>query len=306
MKSKLFKRKSFNSEVRKYIISLIEINPYLAKKEFKEYLDVYDEDYYAVDKYVNTLIILGEFDEAEEQLKILEELIQRVSSLKRKPGVIEFLIGRVFINKMNLLCRQEKFEELYKYYNENYKLIQNLLGNYFEGLMIFCKCKLGIIDLETTKKHPTSSLSKQIINYDENAFFELVKRRIEVSPNTTGNFTAVHEDGVFVENFPLDEIVKKIKSIILSKDDKRLYYNFATCHYIFKYNNCGKVNGESTNYFRVVCLQNTNQIITMYPAVGCENLPCVDLNKRYDSLDDKPLIKKRNRVEEFNRRFGFK
>ena len=59
------------------------------------------------------------------------------------------------------------------------------------------------------------------------------------------------------------------------------------------------------NYFQVVTLHGTNNIITMYPATSCEYLSYIDLN--YLKKDKKNAkTKTRSQIEKFNARYNIK
>ena len=53
------------------------------------------------------------------------------------------------------------------------------------------------------------------------------------------------------------------------------------------------------NYFIVICLHNTNNILTMFPARDCEKLPYVDLNY----LNNSYVSERPSQIDKFYRKF---
>ena len=87
--------------------------------------------------------------------------------------------------------------------------------------------------------------------------------------------------------------------------DKRLFAGTYDDTYIFKYDNCGRDNNKSVDFFRVVCFHDTNEIITLCPASECECLPYVDLN--YLIRDNEiPKVKRLSQTEKFKQRYNSK
>ena len=299
----------YNKEKFQYITSLIDINPFVARKEIEDYISQYGEDYFIIGQYIYCLIILGYFDEAEIQLKEFEFSIEGDKYLNRNPEVFTKIKARLISNKINLLMRQGKYQELYDYYQSNFHLIRSLWGDEHTPLMFYCKKMLGMLDVNRREQH--TYIFRQIVNYDENDFLEHIKKHLIVDGyNNNGNDEI--NPCIFNENFPLNEVIEELKRIIPSEGDKRLYYNFYVSIYVFRYDNCGKVNGRSVNYFKVVCFQNTNNFITMYPDVDCKDLPHTDLNylnMGTDRTNDPKrllLAKRESRIDKFNKRFGLK
>jgi len=75
--------------------------------------------------------------------------------------------------------------------------------------------------------------------------------------------------------------------------------------YIFKYENCG-IQGEKTlNYIRVIALQDSDEIITMYPYENIANLKYIDITPRIKE-PSKQLVKRMSQIDKFNQRYGIK
>ena len=83
--------------------------------------------------------------------------------------------------------------------------------------------------------------------------------------------------------------------------DKMLYCGFVDNTYVYKYDCCGRVDGKVVDYFKVVCLHGTKNIITMYPIKKDHNLPCVDLNYLKENAKE---IKLTSQIDKFNQRYA--
>ena len=299
------KQAFYNAKELEYIVNkYLNNNPYKAIQKLEEYLLKYPNDYSAHSYYIYALIIIGDFETAEDQLNNLENLIGGENYCSNTPKYLVEAKFRYMSNKIKLLLRQEKYEELFKYYLKCFDEVTSTFENFGALkvlIMFYCRKKLNLVDDELSEDAPY--LLKQINNYNEEMFIEHMQKHL---------YNGIREkeqvQGIFNDEFPLKAVVEEIRKSIPHDGDNRLYFNYYESVYVFKYNNCGKVNDESTNYFRVVCFQNTNQIITMYPAVDCENLPCIDLNyldKGYSSPYTKALAPP-SRIDRFNKRFGLK
>ena len=294
------KNSYYNEHEFRYILNSLDKNPLLTRKKIEEYLEKYPKDYLAYIYYAHILIVLGFFDEAETILDNLENII---NDKKFKNNIPKSLQDKnkfnIISTRLSLLAYQEKYIELQQYYNENIHSIKQM-DLELNPLMFYCRKKLGLIDSERRDKH--SYLFKQIVQYKESDFLEHIKKHLaDYNQN-------VEEPNpcIFNFDFPITEILTEIKKYIPS--DKRLCSNFYVNVYVFKYDGCGKVNGESVNYFKIVCFHNTNDIITVYPDVDCQALPYTDLNymnKYYSSPKTLSLKHKGlSQIEKFNQRYG--
>ncbi len=106
---------------------------------------------------------------------------------------------------------------------------------------------------------------------------------------------------IFNLDFPLEVVLTELKTLI--PNDTMTNFGFYNNFYLFKYDNVGKVNRRSVDYFRVVVINGTNKILTMYPLEHGENLPYVDLNY-LNPIYQKPSEKKLSRVEKFYQKYN--
>ena len=276
----------------KQALSFIETNPLIANLKFKNYLKKYPTDYSAQIFYISTLITLGNFEEAE---KILETLKFSFEIDKDYQNNVNKTIQRkiklnIISSTLRLLSYQEKYKELYQYYLLHINDIKELDID-IKKLIFYCKKKLDMLDINKREQH--NYIFRQIISYEENDFLVHIKKHL-IAEETNSS--------IFSNDFPLNEILIEIKNYILAS--KRIYPYLYADTYIFKYNNSGKVNDKSVDYFEVICFHNTSNIITMYPTECCEELPYIDLN--YLIKNNNPKTKKLSQIDKFNKRYGVK
>lgn len=260
----------------------------LAKTEFEHYLADFPMDYYAHSMYSSVLIRLRQFELAEKVIDGVMSITARLSLERR-----EELEVNLFYNKLAVLSYTSRFNELYEYINKRKDYLTRIKG--IEALLYFCEKQLGILKL--TKSKSNKYLINQIIDYSESDMIEHVKRHL-------ADFYVHGETlyfSVFCENFPFNEVLEAIKKNIFSKNG--ICLGLYDESYFFKFDNCGKDNYRTTDYFKVVCFQNTNQIITMYPEVNCEKLPFVDLNYLNPNISNghSKVISQRDK---FNKRYN--
>lgn len=154
---------------------------------------------------------------------------------------------------------------------------------------------MGLI--KETRDEINRYLYKQINEYDINDFYDHIKKHLY---DCSTEFSEESWDKFF-EDFPLKEIINESKKYIPS--NKCLYKGFYTSVYVFKFDNCGKVNNKTVDYFKIICLENNSNFITMYPADECKYLPYIDLNylKQENEL---PKIKRLSQIEKFNQKYN--
>lgn len=283
----------FNIWEAKRVLKYAETDPLRAKEEYETYLEKYPRDYITYTFYANVLIILGHFDEAEKVLDYAKKLYEKNGRFYNDLAKMEYFEKKLIWDTLRLLSYQEKYEELYNFYSQNYGAIKNI-G--IKSIDTYYRKKSGRLNMD--RDGATSYLTKQIIKYDEKEFLDHIKKHLQDCDDDIEKST-----GVFYEDFPLNEVVEEIKKHIPS--NKKLCYGFFDDTYIFKYDECGRDNNKSVNYFKVVCLHNTNDFITMFPSVECENLPYTNLN--YFVKDKKEVkVKRLSQIEKFNNKYNKK
>ena len=69
-------------------------------------------------------------------------------------------------------------------------------------------------------------------------------------------------------------------------------------------NECGRVDNKLANYFKVVCLHDTKDFITMCPVLEGENLPYIDINYLKEEKETSK-VKRISQTEKFYQRYKY-
>ena len=268
---------------------LIRYDPIQSIQLFEEYIKKYPNDYSAQNCYVFLLIVLGNTKEANEFLNSMEQSIYYNSRFCNHFDKIEFVDKGIFLNKIRILSRMGDYKELYAYYMRN----QHLFDDH-ELLLVpfYCRNMLGLLK---DGKEYSSYLYGQIANYSNDEFLKHIERH-------TADYNKDLDEpnsSIFTASFPLNKVLDEIKKYIPS--DKGLGYGFFEDTYVFRYDECGRNKNKLTDFFKVVCFHDNNNLITMCPSERCENLPYTDLN--YLIKQDNPKVKSISQIEKFNRRY---
>lgn len=240
-----------------------------------EYLNRFPNDYYAWGRYIDVLIKLGQLDEAEYIL----------DSLELKDNVPESSRQGLLLVKVKLLCCQKKYQECYDLFDKN-AIVFYENGWLVKSVSFFLRKKLNKL---IPSDNDDSYLTKQIISYSE----ELALDHLTKHQSIPGN----DNEFLFVEGFPLEEVYYQVRELIpncigypSSIIDKK---------YFFKYDCNGYVYGKMTDYFGVVVLNDSTDIITMFPYKNTGNLSYTDITPIVENKE-----KKISRVDKFNQKYG--
>ena len=141
---------------------------------------------------------------------------------------------------------------------------------------------------------------RQIIDYRKddflvNALLHTYEYREKNSDNS--------DISTFEKDFPLEKVIEEIDKYLLASPS--IYNGFVEDTYVFKYDNCGRINNKMQNYFKVFCFHNTKNIISLYPVSDCELLPYTDLNylNNYNKND---ISNRTSQTEKFMKRYAKK
>lgn len=274
------------------VASLKDTDPNQAIEKLEKYLSEYSDDYSAFSYYASNLITVGRIDEAE---KVINDVEKSVLADKRFSNNQDYKMSTLslslFFNRLRIYSYRKQYDELYKFFKNNPHKAKEL--NLLD-VMLYCKSKLGKI--YENNRFPNTYLFNQISNYKEEVFLDHIKKHL-------ADYNSKLDEpnkNIFVPDFPIDDVLKEVKKYIPSK--QTLYTGFYENVYIFKYNECGRVNNRLVNYLKVICFDGTTDMITVLPVDYGENLPHVDLNYMVEEKDVKE-VKKISAVERFNKRF---
>lgn len=283
--------KYYNEASFQYAIDLLETDPFHAKLRFKEYIERYPRDYYARAYYALLLTRLCLFEEAEAEYNYIKLKAQNDHFYICNQEDLKGFFYNMLIIKLKILAYQEKYEEMFNLIKDTKDTIHQ---EDFKYISYYCRIKLGTID-----KNIQGGAYRfiQAYNYNEELFREHIKKHTKEYNDKEDSLVG----SIFNDDFPIDKVIEEIKKYIPS--DKKLFLGYFDNTYFFKYDNCGKVDNSKSNYFKVVCFQNTTNFITMCPALDCEKLPFVDLNYLRDLEEDKGKVKRLSQIDKFNQRF---
>ncbi len=285
-------KKHFNVWEFKQALELGEKDPISARVLYEEYLKKYPDDYSAYSYYCSNLITLGELELAEKVLNYVEKEYLKNDAFNKKHKIEKFEYNLFFV-RMKLLSYQERYEELYKLCVKN---ISRVVDKSLNSVWFYSKKRTGRLNNE--KRDVNSYLFKQIVRYEEEDFYKHIEKHLS-SYNEKAD---VPNSSIFEENFPLKEVVEEIKKYIPS--DKRLFLGFYDDIYYFKYDECGRDDKKLVDYFKVVCLHNSQDFITMCPMNCNDNLPYIDLN--YMKKEEPVKVKRMSQIDRFNQRYNRK
>jgi len=253
----------FNKQAMLKILDMQVYDPYSAKTMYEEYLKEFPYDYSTHCLYANLLTTIGLLDEAETVLNNVKESILRDKVYLRKhKDRLDKIDSDMLYSTARLLCYQNKYEELRSLCRKYNTQIKAFGGN---SLIFFCMKKCGLLDSNPDKYKHGYSFS-QIVSYSHESFLEHIKPHCALYSDEV-DLT----DSYFVYDFPLQKVLEEVKKNIPS--DKKLYIGTHDNIYYFKYDDCGKHGSKNRDYFKVVCLHGSADIITMYPCEEGEKLP---------------------------------
>ena len=282
--------KYFNKFETKKIIDIMNIDPVTARDQFEEYLERYPKDYSAHTFYASTLITLGNYDEALKILENVEILADRDTNFNSSSERRRLFERDLLFTKLRLLSYQEKYDEIEGLYDEYY---QKIMDANIRGLFFYCKKKLN--KLGNIDRSKQSYLFKQIIEYHFEEMLEHIRKHLADCNLDCDNY----KTSVFIPGFPIESLLDEIKKYIPS--NKCIYPGFFEDVYLFKYTECGKFNYKVTNYFEVVCLHNTDNIITIYPVIIDPKREYIDLD--YMKKEETHKVRRISQIDRFNKRY---
>lgn len=278
------------------VLKLYDTDPFLAEKRLKELVELYPDNYYMLLNYVILLTKVCKIDEAEENYNKLINYLSVNNSASFRSKNINGFSRNLKVAKLKILCYREKYQELLDYLNNDCK---NLNDDDKGFLKFLSKFKLGLVKLNNSNSG--SYRCNQINNYSDILFRKHLLRHLSPSDES-----AKRDDlALFGKDFPAGKVISEVRKNLLPEN--KLFCGYIDDTYFFKYNNCGYVGGQATDYFKVVCIHNTKNILTMYPTLGCDNLPYLNLSYiDKNNLDNKPKTKTLSQVDKFKQRYNLK
>lgn len=275
---------------------LIKVDPYLARQKYEEYLMEYPCDYNSWCLYIGVLISLHEFELAEEKLNYIEGVASNNTKYLSDPKKRYTKLKDFFFCRLRLLNYTNRYKDLFEMIRLDENRCYMYEFKFFKLLDIYCRKKLGKhIDLDRVDDN---YLMRQIIDYS----FELMVSHVNEHSSEYNLMLDVPNPGVFSHDFPIQKVLSEFKD--RADYDKRMCSGLIDDSYFFKYDNCGRVDGKSTDYFKVVCFSDSYDIITMFPEEYGEYYPYIDLNFLKENTSSK--VKCISQRDRFNRKYNRK
>ena len=282
----LKEKKYFDDKWFQQILLLLD-NKKIARamEELAIYLESYPYDLCARTGYASLLLDCGRVDEAEW-------LINGTIITKRTTDRSIYELIKV---RLKLLCEQRKYEECYKLFMENDSLLKSNLDDYY-SVLVFLKMRLSlpIMKSECCKSYSV----EQMISYSEERAIEHIKKHVD-------NFDS-SDASCFSSDFPVEEVYYKLRNILPINTEVNLYSGMGKNYYIFKCDGNGRAFRKIINYIKVICIQDTNDILTMFPYNNKYNLPYTVLDLELDKSwgEEKPNTKRLSQIDKFNQRYN--
>ena len=263
-------------------------NPEEAIRRYEKYIEKYPRDYEAKIFCASVYITIKEFDYAYDILEATKKEFRSNRKVIENQDVLDYLEEITIKQEMRYYAYTE---QLYKLYDLFFELTEDQ-KNKLDYVKFYCYSKLGYISAED-ESNLKSYTKRQILSYDENLFREFINiHRYGYNENLDEQ-----SDKIFDRDFPFEKVLEEVKRKL--DYEKCICNSYNTDQYVFKYDVCGKDNGVSQNYFKVICLHNTNNILTIFPASECERLDYVDLNY----LNKKHVSSRPSQIDKFYKKF---
>lgn len=242
---------------------------------YYNYIDKYPTESLAQILCADVLIKLGMFDKAEDLL----------NTVKLKSRLLNDSIRKLVLMRIKLFCCQQKYEQALSILEEN----RDYIGEY-KNILLFLKKRLNILTREDYQY--SSYLTAQILDYSEDRCLQhLTKHQYHKDNSNVSQF---------MEDFPIRNIYFKLREGL--PEYGRIYSSCTNYLSVFRYDNNGRVNGKVVDYFEVVALNHSSDIITMYPYLNKERRPYTDITPSITE-GEYSKVKRMSQIDKFNQRY---
>lgn len=309
---RLPKKQFFDSNYFKKIERMKNKDINLVIKMYEDYLIKFPYDYYTYTLYASSLIKVNRIDEAEKVLDYADKLYNK-KKYDDKEKEKKYKATSTF-SRIKVLCYKEEYGKILDLIRENRIALRE--NKYKISTMIeYCRKQLGLEPLEGNEEDHYAH--DQIKNYDEESALEHVQKHMIISGKDIDSTTT----SFFNEDFPLEKIIEEIKKLV--PNDTKTCTGLYDHHYYFKYDECGRCIKEkdrtnfavgieeenkawraklkTTDYFKVVVLKDTKNIITICPCETPKGFQYTDLN--YLKEKDVPKVLRRSNLDKFKEKY---
>ena len=137
-------------------------------------------------------------------------------------------------------------------------------------------------------------ICKQIYSYDQRSALSHIKHYHQKEDRKY--------KGLFDPSISINQLLNQVRNYIENNQGQGIFEYPLKDSYCFYYKSCGKKRkGKSTDYFEVISLVNTANIITMYPVSFNEKLTIHFLE---DKTETNKFVKVKSGLERFNARYS--
>lgn len=245
--------------------------------EYEKYLLKYSNDCCGYAHYADALIKLGRFEEAKH---VLDNIVINNKTPNLSKQEVELM-------KLKLYSCLGQYEKCLEMLRDNFDMFDEKNWNVLE-LLIFFKKNLGLLLVDDYSGY--SYKIDQITDYSEERAIGCI-RKCHFDSGTNPPFC-------FNDSFDLERVYNEIRSMLPLEN--KIYSSVFENMYIFKYDNCGRVDGKVVDYIKIITLLESNDIITMYPYKNKERASFIDITPEYDC----PKVKRISQIDKFNQRYN--
>ena len=279
--------KYYDYKLSNNIYKLLEVDPFLAAKKIKEYLNIFYRDYPMYCTYCSTLITIGEFDEAYETLINMEEDYAKDKGYHEDCSESQnnYVVQEMKLCRLRYLTNAYKYEEALRFMRKNEKDLDKVRIGNLNLVDFFCNHRTGNVDLDRRKQK--NYMMRQILEYQKKDFIDKFNKELGKG------------DTSFYTDFDLEKVYDSMYDHL--QTGEALHKSFVTDTYYFRYDNCGMVNGTPTDYFVAVVFRGTSKILEMHPAKPINDLIYEDLN--YLNKNNKSKVKRVSQIDKFNQKY---
>ena len=270
----------------KHIIKIINNNPNTAKICLDKYTKKYPNDVWGQLLYGSVLITLDNLDEADIALNKARENMYNSEAFRNNDEYFKNARHSLIYNRLRLFGYQNKAKEFLRLYKAN----RNILPEVVPHDVLYFKCLSGE---KVSSSYVPSYFGSQILDYSEDRMLEYIKSN-NATDEKKPNYC------YFIPDFPFEKVIEEVKEKLPYSQKRNS--KFFTNTYVFKYTGCGTFNEKSCDYFRVITLNNSNKIMTLYPISEGEDMEYTDLN--YLKSNEESHVKRMTRIDKFNSRYG--
>ena len=218
------------------IFKILNVDPFLAVRKMKDYLEVFSRDYSMMCTYCLTLITIGEFDDAYETLLNLEKNYANDHEyhVDRPQGQNEIVSREIKLCRLRYLANAYKYEDALKFLKKNNEELEKSKAGNLNILDFFLNHRLGNIELD--RENQKNYLMRQIVEHKKEDFID--KFYSERGKGTT----------TFYDDFDIEKVYDAMHEHL--QTGECLHTAFNTDTYYFKYDSCGKVDNRYTSVYR--------------------------------------------------------